>query len=167
VEFGDNVLIGGLIVTGQEEKTIVFRAIGPGGGFNDLLPDPALELHDANGDRTTSNDNWTDMQQSEIELSDLAPLDPNDAAILIALPPDKYTAIVRGQNFGSGTALVEAYDLDPHSDSTLANISSREKVDTGDNVMIAGFILGGGGSRVGSLVRFPLYRPTGSHLGTA
>jgi len=92
-----------------------------------------------------SNDYWVDTQQSEIELSDLAPEGPYDAAILLGLLPDAYTAIVRGQNSGPGIALVEAYDLDPRTDSTLANISSRGKVGTGDDVMIGGFILGGGG----------------------
>ena len=53
-----------------------------------------------------SNDYWVDTQQSEIELSDLAPEGPYDAAILLGLLPDAYTAIVRGQNGGPGIALV-------------------------------------------------------------
>ncbi len=82
----------------------------------------------------------------------LAPEGPYDAAILLGLPPDAYTAIVRGQNGGPGIALVEAYDLDPRTDSTLANISSRGKVGTGDDVMIGGFILGGGGGGLTTVV---------------
>ena len=148
----DNVLIGGLIVTGTEAKTVVFRALGQGNGFADPLLDPVLELHDANGTLITTNDNWADTQQSEIELSDLAPQGPNNSAILRGLSPDNYTAIVSGKNRGQGTALVEAYDIDPQTESTLANISTRGKVGTGDNVMIGGFILGGGGGGLTTVV---------------
>ncbi len=39
---------------------------------------------------------------------------------------------------------MEIFDLDPGSDSVLENISTRGFVDTGDNVMIGGFILSAG-----------------------
>jgi hypothetical protein len=42
-----------------------------------------------------------------------------------------------------GVALVEAYDLSPDSNSTLGNISTRSFAQTGDNVMIGGFIVQG------------------------
>lgn len=45
-----------------------------------------------------------------------------------------------GKNVGTGIGLVEVYDLDQAADSTLANISTRGFVDTGDNVMIGGVI---------------------------
>jgi hypothetical protein len=59
------------------------------------------------------------------------------------LDPGAYTAILRGKNNGTGIGLVEVYDLGPVG-SQLANISTRAFVGTGDNVMIGGFILGGG-----------------------
>lgn len=145
VGVNDSVLIGGLIVTGTEEKTIVVRGLGQGNGFDDPLVNPYLELHDADGAVLAANDDWFDTQASEIELSDLAPEGPYDSAILRALLPGAYTAIVRGLKGGSGTGLVEAYDIDQQTASALANISSRGKVGIGDNVMIGGFILGGGG----------------------
>ncbi|MBA3544013.1 MAG: hypothetical protein H0T83_06200 [Chthoniobacterales bacterium] len=133
-------------MSGQAEKTILFRAIGADVAGNlDPLVDPALELHGPNGELIASNNNWADTQQAEIELANLAPIVPNDAALLIDLLPNSYTAIVRGQDGGSGIALVEAYDLSGFADSTLANVSSRGQVGTGDDVLIAGFILGGGG----------------------
>ena len=146
VETGDNVLIGGLIVNGQAEKTILFRAIGADVPVNlATLVDPVLELHGPNGELIATNNNWADTQQAEIELVNLAPIVPNDAALLIDLMPNSYTAIVRGQDGGSGIALVEAYDLSGFADATMANISSRGHVGAGDDVLIAGFILGGGG----------------------
>ena len=54
-----------------------------------------------------------------------------------------YTAIMRGVNGTTGIGLVEVYDLDNTVDSKLANISTRGLVQTGDNVMIGGFILAG------------------------
>ncbi len=49
---------------------------------------------------------------------------------------------MRGVGGTTGVGLVEAYDLDQAADSELANISTRGFVDTGDNVMIGGFIIG-------------------------
>jgi len=61
---------------------------------------------------------------------------------------------VRGVNDTTGVGLVEAYDLDNGTtDSKLANISTRGFVETGTNVMIGGFILGGGGGNANVLVR--------------
>lgn len=160
---GDEVLIGGVIVTGTEEKKVIFRALGQGNGSLDPLVDPLLELHDADGALIATNDNWFDTQASEIELSDLAPLGPFDSAILLGLLPGQYTAIVSGRDGGSGTGLVELYDIDPQTDSTLANLSSRGKVGTGDDVMIGGFILGGGGGGLTTVV----VRAIGPSLGLA
>jgi len=62
----------------------------------------------------------------------------------LSLAPGNYTAIVRGKNNTTGVALVEAYDLDQATSTTLTNISTRGFVDTGNNVMIGGFISGNG-----------------------
>ena len=74
----------------------------------------------------------------------LAPTDDLESAILVTLNPGPYTAIVRGNNNTTGVALVEVYDLDQAAASKLANISTRAFVNTGANIMIAGFILGNG-----------------------
>ena len=69
---------------------------------------------------------------------------------MATLSPGAYTVILRQTDGGTGIGLVEAYDLDQAANSTLANISTRGFVDTGDNVMIGGFISGsslnGGGT---------------------
>ena len=60
VQTGDQVLIGGFIVTGNEPKTIVVRGVGPslaGFGVSGALADPTLELHQGNTILAT-NDNW-------------------------------------------------------------------------------------------------------------
>src|SRR5204863_9090572 len=69
--------------------------------------------------------------------------DDLESAILATLDPGAYTAIVKGNNNGTGVALVESYDVGPVANSKLANISTRGVVSTGTDIMIAGFILGG------------------------
>jgi hypothetical protein len=155
VQTGDNVMIGGFIVQGSEPKRVIVRAIGPElsqFGVPDSLANPTLELHDSTGALIASNDNWqftiiggiiTGDQRAEIRQSGHAPTDPRESAIIADLPPGNYTAIVRGVNNTTGVALVEVYDIGGNAISTLANISTRSFVQTGDNVMIGGFIVAG------------------------
>ena len=142
---GNQVLIGGFIVTGTDPKMVILRAIGPAladFGISDALADPVLELRASDGSLIMSNDNWRMDQESEIEMTGLAPSKDLESAIVATLDPGAYTAIVSGKNGGTGVGLVEAYDLDSASDSELANISTRGFVATESNVMIGGFILG-------------------------
>ena len=147
VETGDNVLIGGFIITGNAAKKVIIRAIGPSlsqHGLSDVLADPTLDLYDGNSALLQSNDNWQDdpSQASQISASGLAPSNNLESAIIATLQPGNYTAIVRGKNSGQGIALAEVYDLDPAADSQLGNISGRSYVQTNDDVMIGGFIIG-------------------------
>jgi acyl CoA:acetate/3-ketoacid CoA transferase alpha subunit len=155
VQTGDNVMIGGFIVQGSEPKRVIVRAIGPEltqHGVPNALNNPTLELHDGTGALIASNDNWvttiiggiiTHNQVAEIRDSGHAPADGRESAIIADLPPSNYTAIVRGVNNTTGVALAEVYDLSAESNSILANISTRSFVQTGDNVMIGGFIVQG------------------------
>jgi hypothetical protein len=104
-----------------------------------------LELHGPGAFVTITNDNWRDdpTQEALIQASGIAPTNDLESAIDATLNPGPYTAIVRGKNITAGVALVEVYDLSPAELSKLANISTRAFVDTGNNVVIAGFILGG------------------------
>ena len=142
VETGDSVLIGGFIITGTQPKKILMRAIGPSLPLAGTLANPSLELFDSSGQSIAANDNWMDApNKQEIIDSTIPPANDFESAILMSLDPGSYTAIVRGVNNTTGIALVEAYDLDNTVDSQLANISTRGLVQTGDNVMIGGFIV--------------------------
>ncbi|MEY2491587.1 MAG: hypothetical protein QOH24_538 [Verrucomicrobiota bacterium] len=148
---GDSVLIGGFIIGGPDNKKVVLRAIGPSlsnppFNLSGVLADPTTELHDGTGAIIATNDNWKDAQQADITATGLAPTNDFESAILQTLAPGAYTAIVRGKNGGTGVGLVEVYDADPSVNAELTNISTRGFVGTGDNVMIGGFIVGGGGS---------------------
>jgi len=142
VQTGDNVLIGGVIITGTEPKKVLVRGIGPSLSLAGALPDPTLELRDASGALIASNDNWIDASnKQEIVDTTIAPGNDLESAILTTLDPGLYTAIMRGANNTTGIGLVEVYDIDRTADSKLANISTRGLVETDDNVMIGGFIL--------------------------
>ncbi|PYK09837.1 MAG: hypothetical protein DME65_11265 [Verrucomicrobia bacterium] len=155
VQTGDNVVIGGFIVQGTEEKRIVIRAIGPEltqYGVPNALANPTLELYDSTGALIAFNNNWvatiiggiiTSDQVAAIRASGYAPGDPSESAMIVNVPPGNYTAIVRGVANTTGVALAEVYDLSPAPNSTLGNISTRSFVRTGDNVMIGGVIVQG------------------------
>ena len=150
-----NVLIAGFIVQGTFPKRVIIRAAGPSlanFGVPDPLANPQLELHDSVG-VIGMNDDWqttqiggviTANQVADIQASGLAPSDPAESALIATLPPANYTAIAEGVNGITGTGIVEIYDLEPTSGSRLANVSTRGLVQTGDNVMIGGFIVSGG-----------------------
>jgi hypothetical protein len=145
---GDNVMIGGFIIGGSVQKKVVVRGIGPSITINGTpvpgtLQDPVIELHKSDGSILAANDNWKDTQQAEIQNSGLAPIDDRESAISISLDPGSYTVILSGKDGAGGIGLVEAYDIEQGSTARLLNISTRGQVQTSDNVMIAGVILGG------------------------
>ena len=146
VQTGDRVGIGGFIITGSAPKQVLLRGIGPSlaqFGVPNVLADPVMELHGPAGFTTIVNNNWRDRQATAIIATGIPPTNDLESAILETLAPGAYTAIVKGNNDTSGVGLVEVYDLGPAA-SQLANISTRAFVSTGANVMIGGFILGGG-----------------------
>ena len=147
VQTGDNVGIGGFIISGTASKHVLARAIGPSlaqFGVPNALPDPVLELHGPDGFVTITNNNWRDdpAQETLILATGLAPSNDLESAIDANLVPGAYTAVVRGNNNATGVALIEVYDRDQTAASKLANISTRAFVSTGDDIVIAGFILG-------------------------
>src|SRR6266446_1922787 len=163
----DNVLIGGIIIQGNAPKKVIIRAIGPSltaFGVPGALQDPTLELHDVSGALIAKNDDWqtteiygviTADQSAAIQASGLAPTDNRESAMIVTLAQNNgdpasltghYTAIISGKGGTTGNALVEAYDLgtaslDVSSNAQLANISTRGLVQTGDDIMIGGFIV--------------------------
>jgi hypothetical protein len=183
---GDDVLIGGFIIRGGP-KRVILRALGPGlmsytdpsADLPNLLADPTLELFNNSGQRIAFNDNFSDLpvfpDQNEIETYELMPRYggqvTRDSVIAVTLGEGNYTAVVRGKDGSSGNCLVEVYNIDTDYTPGLVNISSRGPVGTGDDVMIAGFIIRGdrerrvlirgiGPSLASSGVANPLMDPT-------
>jgi hypothetical protein len=144
---GNNVGIGGFTITGSAPKHVLIRALGPSltqFGFTtaEVLADPTLEVHGPGSFGIITNNNWRDSQEAQITADGLAPTNDLESAIDATLPPGAYTALVKGNNNGAGICTFEVYDLDTVAASKLANLSSRAFVGTGNNVVIAGFVLG-------------------------
>ena len=177
---GDNVVIGGFIVKGSganlaipgavDSKKVILRAIGPSLPLPGKLNDPVLELHGPGGEIIAENSNWN-SHRGEVLATGLAPSNEYEAAIVATLQPGAYSAVLRGSGGTTGIAVVEAYDLSASGTTRLANISTRGKVEPGDNVMIGGWIIGGreatnmviraiGPSLAGSGISGPLADPT-------
>jgi hypothetical protein len=172
VQSGDNALIAGLIITGTAPKKLIIRALGPSlanFGITAPLLDPTLELHAPNGALISSNDNWKvndltgQSQQTVIQATGLAPTDDRESVLMAELAPGQFTAIVRGKNNTTGVAIVEVYDVNQAADSRLANISTRGVVGSGADVLIGGFIVGGGNGAAKLLIR--ALGPSLSHFG--
>ncbi len=142
----DRVLIGGFIIRGDVPKKVIVRVRAPSVPVPGTLADPMLTLRGEGLEIT--NDDWRSAQEQEIIASNLAPGDDRESAIVVALNPGSYTAVVSGKNGMTGIGLVEVFDLGPDSVgsagiSKLANLSTRGFVQTGDGVMIGGFIIRG------------------------
>lgn len=145
VQTGDNVMIGGFIVRGSTPKTLVLRAIGPSltaAGVDGAMQDPILDIRDATGALVATNDNWNEADGPALVALGLSPTDDREAALVLTLPAGSYSAVVHGKGSSRGVALFELYNLE-HSQGSVANISTRGQVGTGDDVMIGGFIIGG------------------------
>jgi hypothetical protein len=151
-------MIAGFIITGSGDKRVAVRGLGPSladFGVPDVLADPVLELRDASGVLLLANDNWQDSAtEQQLTALGLAPSNPNEAGFVAHLPSGaSYTSILTGKNGGTGVGLIEVYDTDQGAASQLANISTRGFVQTGNNVMIGGFILGDSNNGTSVVVR--------------
>ena len=147
---GERVLIGGFIIQGSQPATVALRAIGhslAGRGITNPLNDPMLELRNSSGTLIGQNDDWVSGADAETIASyRLDPSNSRESALVRTLDPGNYTTIVKAYDNGDGdlqgTGLIELYDL--HATAGRAgNISTRGQILTGDDAMIAGFIIGG------------------------
>ncbi len=112
VSVGDNVLIGGFIITGTEPKTIVLRALGPSlrsFGLSGVLSDPVLSVYNSSRTLIATNDNWqSDPNHFVVESNGLTPANPLESATVQTLAPGAYTVIVTGKGPDSGDWLGRA-----------------------------------------------------------
>ena len=157
---GENVLIGGAIVGGIAPKTILIRARGPSlasSGVTGFLANPTLEVGGF------VNDDWQSAPNAAaIQASGFAPAHPAESAVMMTVQPGSaHTAIVRGAGGSTGIAIVEVFEVD-HPEVPLIDIATRGLVQTGDNVLIGGFVVQGHGPlRVVVRARGPSLGPAG------
>ncbi len=156
---GNNVTIGGFVVSGSSSKRVLIRAVGPtltsqGIGTAEVLADPVVEVHDATHANTViaTNDNWGDNTNtaeitsvtSQVGAASLLSSDAKSAALLTTLAPGVYSFVVTGKSASSGIVLLEVYDADSQDVAAhFSNISSRADCTTGNGVAIGGFVISG------------------------
>lgn len=144
---GQNLIVGFVVEGGG--KPILIRAAGPGlgtaFGLDDYLADPKLILYAANGDTLSENDDWDQLLADTFTQLGAFPFEPGskDAALLHTLTSANTAHAPAGSD--SGTQLVELYDAGAPADGKLTNVSARYHVGTGNNILIAGFVVGGTG----------------------
>jgi len=148
---GDNVMIAGFVVGGSASKTVAITATGPSlvpFGITNPLANPTLTLvRQSDHAVIATNGDWqTDPNAAQLTASGFAPTDALESGLAVTLPPGAYTAIVQGVGGGVGVSVIGVFEVD-HPETALVNISTRGLVQTGGNVMIAGFIVSGTGSQ--------------------
>jgi hypothetical protein len=150
---GENVVIAGFVVTGNESKPVLIRAVGPGlrdFGVSSALPAPRLELLSGTT-RMAANSGWSTAAGSGgiPSLAASAGAFPlvagsGDAVIVATLAPGGYTAVASADDGRAGVCLVEVYDLAPEAVSQrLANLSTRAVAGSGDATLTAGVVVRG------------------------
>ena len=148
VDTGERVSIAGLIVTGDIAKKVLIRGIGPSlskSGVPTPLANPVVTLFDNSGNVVATNDDWKKSPDAaEIMNTGLAPSNDLESALIANIAPGQYTAQLTGNSGGTGNGVIEVYDLAASASPVVANLSTRGFVGAGDNVMIAGVIIGQG-----------------------
>lgn len=140
VGIGNGAIIAGFIIEGTQQKSLLARGLGPSLNVPDTLLDPYLVVYDPPGGGSYYNDDWEDDYPQAIINTGLPPGRHAESAVLSLYAPAAYTAVLYSHGPDNGIAIVEVYDLDLDTDSRLVNISTRARVKSGDNIMIAGFI---------------------------
>ena len=152
-----DILIVGFVTSGENQKQILVRGIGPTLASFDVsgfLADPELTLFSGQTSLATTS-NWNSSLAATFTSVGAFALLPgsNDTALLQGLPPGAYTAQITSTNSANGIALAEVYDADWTSTQSgnpgtrLVNISARAWVGTGANILIGGFVVAGTSSK--------------------
>jgi YVTN family beta-propeller protein len=111
---GNDVMIGGFVITGNGPQTVAIVGTGPSlaaFGITNPLANPQLTLvRSADQSIVATNDDWGNASNaSQISASGFAPTDPLESAILVTLQPGAYTAVLSGVGGTTGVGIVAVY----------------------------------------------------------
>ena len=130
VSSGSGTLIGGFVVSGSSNETVLIRGVGPGltqFGVANALADPVLRVFDASGNLVASNFSWGTQvaagpDQESVTAAGIISAESStgafaldagsaDTALIASLPPGSYTFEVTSASNSTGEALGEVYEL--------------------------------------------------------
>jgi sugar lactone lactonase YvrE len=149
VEGGQNQLIAGFVTTGGSSKSLLLRGDGPTlstFGITDFPADPQLSLVNSTGASIATATSWASSLTATFAQVGAFPFQAgsHDAALLQSLAPGAYTAQISSASSNQGVSIAEIYDADSSAPTDrLANLSARAFVQTGGNILIGGFVVGG------------------------
>jgi hypothetical protein len=156
----EQLLIVGFVTEGGA-KDVLVRAVGPGleGFVTGFHPDTSLELYKGS-ELKDQNNSWSGDLADIMSSVGAFPLTVGSRDAALLYPVDgPHTAWVQGN--GSGIVLLEAYDAGSNEEVSIVNVSARNHVGIGDQILIAGFVI------TGSMPRTVLLRGVGPTLGEA
>lgn len=138
---GQTVIVGFTLSNGS--KQVLLRAVGPGlaaFGLSGTLADPRIEVF-RGGSRIDGNDNWSNLAGTFRAVGAFPLTDGSRDAALITDISGSVTAQVPAAS--DGIVLVEAYEITDTYTPRLINVSVRNRVGTGADILIAGFNISG------------------------
>ena len=111
---GNDVMIGGFVISGAGPQTLAIVATGPSlaaFGIANPLANPRITLVRSSDQAVlATNDNWqADANAAQLNAAGFAPTNPLESGLCVTLPPGAYTVIVEGVNGGTGVAVVGVY----------------------------------------------------------
>lgn len=148
-------LIVGFIVSGAGNLPVLIRGWGPelaADPFNvpGALQDPILRTF-SGATQIAENDNWGSNAQTAPIAAQVGafpfPSVSKDAAIFTTFTQGAATSHITSVDTGTGVSLAEVFDASSNftpGSARLTNVSARAHVGTGANVLIGGFVIGGG-----------------------
>ena len=146
----NQIVIVGFTMSGGS-KSVLLRAVGPtltAFGVPDVMANPKLDLYNGQT-KVNSNDNWGGSAALSASFQSVGAFSyaasaSLDAALVTSIEGGR-TLQVSGPT--AGTVLVEGYDAGTGDTPRFTNLSARNKVGIGSNILIAGFSLAGEGAR--------------------
>ncbi len=155
---GADTLIAGAVVQGAGNLPMLVRAIGPGlgqFGVSGFLRDPKLEIFRGEVSAAQTNTTGPGVAAASAYLGAFPPIERSgtstvsDAALAGQASAGVLTSHCSPSGATAGIALLEFYDataVPTETSARFVNLSARSRVETGEGIVVVGFVVAGEGS---------------------
>jgi uncharacterized repeat protein (TIGR01451 family)/uncharacterized repeat protein (TIGR02543 family) len=114
---GNDVMIGGFVVSGNAPQTVAIQGVGPSltaYGITNPLANPTIALVRSSDQVVlATNDDWQSGANAlALQASGFAPSNPLESGLLVTLPPGAYTVILSGASSTTGIGIIGIYTVD-------------------------------------------------------